>query len=265
MLDEPVDRFAQSAELDNAASTARGTGAAPSSNMATNVSGGSQQRTPPPSQAQPVQVAPQRPTAIPGAEAIEAARALAREANTMDALNRAIQVFEGCNLRFTAKATVCGAGKADARLMVIGEQPNNDEENEAMPMAGTVGVLFDRMMASIGLSREELFITPAIPWRTPGSRPPSPPEMEICRPFLLRQLELVNPDMVLLMGGLGAQLVLQQPATILSLRGKWQEVALGDTALPCLPTLSPHYLLRMPSHKRMAWHDLLALKKRLAQ
>ena len=125
--------------------------------------------------------------------------------------------------------------------------------------------LLDRMLAAIGLDRTSVYISNVIPWRPPGNRTPTPLETEICLPFIRRHIELVEPDRLMLVGGSSAKSLLETKKGIMSIRGKWTAVTIADRSIPAMPTLHPAYLLRQPAHKRLAWHDLLAVKRAIAQ
>lgn len=199
------------------------------------------------------------------AEAIATARAMAAEAETLQALEAAIAAFEGCSLRFEgARRAVFSRGRPDADILVIGEAPGAEEDLQGQPFVGRAGQLLDRMLAAAGLS-ERVFITNTVFWRPPGNRQPSPNEQAVCAPFLEKTVALVRPKVLLLLGGASAKFVLNRPEGILALRGKWQDRVFEEAklTLPALPTLHPAFLLRQPAAKKKAWSDLLSLGDRL--
>ena len=171
--------------------------------------------------------------------------------------------FDGCALKATAKNLVVYRGAKTARVMLIGEAPGRDEDLEGKPFVGRAGQLLDKMLASIGLTEADVHITNIVYWRPPGNRPPTPQEALACRPFLERQIELVVPEFLLLLGGAAAKEVLGVTDGIMRLRGKWRDLTIGGRTIPALATLHPAYLLRTPAAKQNAWSDLLALKSRL--
>ena len=144
--------------------------------------------------------------------------------------------------------------------MLIGEAPGRDEDLQGKPFVGRAGQLLDRMLASIGLSESEVYITNTVYWRPPGNRTPSPEEIEACAPFLARQIELLSPKVLVLLGGAAAKTMLGLSEGIMRLRGKWLTYACATGDMPALATLHPAYLLRNPAAKRLAWRDLLTLK-----
>lgn len=195
-----------------------------------------------------------------GLAASQSARDGAQNAKTLDELRTFMESFTGCALKRSAKNMVFGAGHPQARLVIVGEFPDRDEDAQGVPFAGSAGALLDKMLAAIGLSRENVFLTNMIPWRTPGNRAPTPEEVDICLPFCQRQIELVSPKVVLAMGALSAQTLTQQSEGLLKLRGKVIEGKIGHHATIILPTLNPAFLLRQPLQKRQAWEDLKMLK-----
>ena len=198
--------------------------------------------------------------------AVLAAQAAAAAAPDLDALKAAIEAFDGCPLKFegAARQSVFYRGAADAPLVVIGEGPGQEEDARGEPFVGRAGQLLDRMLAAAGLTGR-VFITNSVFWRPPGNRNPSPAEQAVCAPFLERAIQLVNPRMLLLVGGPSAKSMLKREEGILSLRGRWFEWRSSDGAieLPAMPTLHPAFLLRQPAAKKKAWADLLTLTERL--
>lgn len=205
------------------------------------------------------------PSSIPleDAQAAESAREIAARCATLDELRKALATFEGCPLRYTAKNLVFADGNPQARLMMIGEAPGRDEDLRGLPFVGRAGQLLDRMLASIGLDRSSVYIINTLPWRPPGNRTPTPAEHAVCMPFVERHVELVNPDIIVLLGGVSAKQMLRTDTGIMRLRGKWSSIKVGEREVPALPTLHPAYLLRQPAQKQLAWRDLLSLKMRL--
>jgi len=148
--------------------------------------------------------------------------------------------------------------------MLIGEAPGRDEDLQGKPFVGRAGQLLDRMLAAIGLSESQVYITNTVYWRPPGNRTPTPEEIEACAPFLARQIELLSPRVLVLLGGAAAKTILGTSEGIMRLRGKWLTYPCAGSDLPALATLHPAYLLREPERKRLAWHDLLMLKAALS-
>jgi uracil-DNA glycosylase len=209
---------------------------------------------------------PQSPadTAAP-ADAVMAARELARSAASLEELRGLLDAFEGCGLRKTAKQLVFAAGNPQARVMFVGEAPGREEDLEGLPFVGRSGQLLDRMLAPIGVDRTTAYIANVIPWRPPGNRTPTPQETEVCLPFTLRQIELANPDILVCLGGPSAQTLLGIKEGIRRSRGRWHAYNTGTREIRAIATFHPAYLLRNPIEKRFVWRDLLAIRKALAE
>ena len=203
-------------------------------------------------------------------EAAEAnARDAARQAGSLDELHTLLRDFDGCGLKKTAKNLCFYRGAPDARVMVIGEAPGADEDRAGVPFVGRAGQLLDKMLGAIDLSEADAHITNVVYWRPPGNRVPTPQETLICRPFLERQIRLVQPELIVTVGGAAAKLILGVNQGIMKTRGKWgamevpAEAGEAPMSVTVMPTLHPAYLLRSPAHKRHAWRDLLAIRQRL--
>lgn len=208
---------------------------------------------------------PRSETAVAPEAAIASAREAARTAPTLEALRTLLENFDGCALKHTATRLVFADGNPQARVMFVGEAPGRDEDIEGLPFVGRSGKLLDRMMAAIGLDRGKAYIANVIPWRPPGNRTPTPQETQICLPFIQRQIELVNPDVLVTLGNPSTQTLLSTREGIMRTRGKWFDYDTGTRAIRAIATFHPAYLLRSPSYKRMTWLDLRAIAKVLAQ
>ncbi len=186
------------------------------------------------------------------------------KATTLGALEAELQAYAGCNLKKTAKNTVFSDGIATSKIMLVGEAPGRDEDRMGKPFVGRSGQLLDNMLHHIGLTRHEnIYISNIIPWRPPGNRNPSADEIAQCLPFITRHIEIVAPEILLLVGGVSAKTLLQSTQGITKLRGKWQNVEIAGRAIPALPLLHPAYLLRAPDQKAKMWSDLCLLAKKL--
>jgi DNA polymerase len=196
--------------------------------------------------------------------AIASAREAARTAPTLEALRELMDKFEGCALKHTATRLVFADGNAKARIMFVGEAPGRDEDLEGLPFVGRSGKLLDRMIGAIGLDRSTAYIANVIPWRPPGNRTPTPQETQICLPFIQRQIELVDPDLLVTLGNPSTQTLLGTREGIMRTRGRWFDYDTGTRVIRALPTFHPAYLLRSPAYKRLSWQDLRAIAKALA-
>jgi DNA polymerase len=196
-------------------------------------------------------------------EAVMAAREAAKSAGSLAELRALLERFEGCALKATATQLVFADGNPEARVMFVGEAPGRDEDIEGLPFVGRSGKLLDRMLAAIGLDRSQVYIANIVPWRPPGNRTPTPQESQICLPFMLRQIELANPDILVCLGGPSAQTLLGVKEGITRIRGRWFSFDSGKREIRTMPTFHPAFLLRSPLQKRFAWRDFLAIKKAL--
>jgi uracil-DNA glycosylase len=197
--------------------------------------------------------------------AIASAREAARTAPTLEALRALLETFDGCALRKTATRLVFADGNPQARVMFVGEAPGRDEDLEGLPFVGRSGKLLDRMIAAIGFDRTKVYIANVIPWRPPGNRTPTPQETQVCLPFIQRQIELVDPDVLVTLGNPSTQALLSTREGIMRSRGKWLDYNTGTRMIRAMATFHPAYLLRSPSYKRMSWQDLRAIAKALQQ
>ncbi len=199
---------------------------------------------------------------------VDSAVALAKAAQNVAELRAAVLAFEGCALKATARNTVFSDGVDDAPVLVIGEAPGREEDQQGKPFVGPAGAMLDRMLAAIGLSRESnVLISNTIYWRPPGDRDPTPGESLICQPFVERLIELKQPKLLVLVGKAAAQTVLQRQDPVNKLRGRKLSYARDGLALPvnAIVMLHPAYLMRQPQQKRQAWADLLAMEAWLAE
>jgi DNA polymerase len=205
-----------------------------------------------------------RVAALPIAPALRA-QEVANAATTREELRAGLAAFDGCALSATATNLVFADGNPESGLMLIGEGPGAEEDRVGKPFVGPAGQLLDRMLASIGLDRSQYLITNLLPWRPPGNRNPTEAEVQICLPFLLRHIALVQPRRIVLLGGFASQSVLASKTGITRLRGRWAEAVIPGLAkpVPALPMLHPAYLLRNTAAKREAWADWLALRRAL--
>ena len=202
-------------------------------------------------------------TVLPPEAAILSAREAARTTPTLEELRTLLESFEGCALKSTATRLVFADGNPQARIMFVGEAPGREEDLEGLPFVGRSGKLLDRMLGAIGLDRTNAYIANVIPWRPPGNRTPTPQETQICLPFIQRQIELVNPEVLVTLGNPSTQTLLGKREGIMKTRGKWFEYDTGTRVIRAMATFHPAYLLRSPSYKRMAWQDLRAIAKAL--
>ena len=203
------------------------------------------------------------PVAVKESDSIASAMSLAAAATSLVELKAALEGFDGCALKKNCTHTVFADGNPASRIMFIGEAPGAEEDRQGLPFVGRAGKLLDKMMASIHLDRSSAYITNVINWRPPQNRDPSPEEAAMCLPFLRRHIELMNPGIIILLGAVAARHVLGFSEGIIKLRGRWLEYRVNDVMIPVMATLHPAYLLRQPSHKKLAWRDLQAAEKQI--
>ncbi len=189
-------------------------------------------------------------------------------ATTLDELKTALAGFDGCSLKATAMNLVFAAGNPKAKIMIVGDVPAEDEDRQGLPFVGESGRLLDKMLASIGLDRDAVYLANLVFWRPPGNRSPSEVEVEACLPFTEKHISLVQPQILVVLGQLATKTLLRTKEPFSKKRGQWAEYSpcLGDPVkekIRCLPFYHPSYLLRQPSAKRQAWIDLLCLKQEI--
>ncbi|MDF2690023.1 MAG: uracil-DNA glycosylase, partial [Microvirga sp.] len=188
--------------------------------------------------------APLSPRALPKAaasapeEVAGMAREQARQAQSLEELEAILAGFDGCALKFSAKNLAFADGNPEGRVMLVGEAPGADEDRIGKPFMGRSGQLLDRMLATIGLDRSQVYVANIVPWRPPGNRTPTPQEVAICKPFIARQIELASPEFMLCLGGPAAQNLLGLKEGILRTRGRWLTYKAEDgREIRALPTL----------------------------
>jgi uracil-DNA glycosylase len=199
----------------------------------------------------------------PGSAAASA-REIAAGCHDLAALEAAVGAFDGCALKETAQSLCFADGGPQAEVMLIGEAPGAEEDRLGKPFVGQSGKLLDKMLATIGLGRSAAYITNVIYWRPPGNRSPTQAEIAACQPFLERQIELLQPKVIVFLGGIAARGLLGVKEGVTKLRGRRFVYTTADGArIPAMVTFHPAFLLRQPGQKRLAWRDVLTLRQRL--
>lgn len=189
---------------------------------------------------------------------------MAKNANTLSELKSALLAYNGCSLKLIAKNTCFADGTEGSPLMLIGEAPGREEDIQGIPFVGKAGMLLNKILESIGLSRKDVYIANTVPWRPPGNRTPTPREIALCRPFLERHIQLAAPRILIALGGTATHFFSGTQSGIVRIRGKWLTYEIeGDVQIPVMPTFHPAYLLRTPSQKKLTWMDFLEVKNRL--
>jgi len=190
---------------------------------------------------------------------------LARNAHTVDELKQALNNFGDCSLKSTATNLVFMDGTVKARVMLIGDAPGAEEDRQGKPFVGPAGQLLNQMLSSIGYDRDDVVTTNIVFWRPPGNRTAALHEMALCMPFLERLVELIEPDVLVPLGGPAAKYILGKSEGIGRLHGQWNSYSTAQMAHPVdvLAMYHPDFLIKTPQQKRHAWADLLKLKHRL--
>lgn len=200
----------------------------------------------------------------PSADPISLAKLAADSSESLKDLNIALERFEHCDLREGARNLVFSDGNCKARVMVIGEAPGREEDKTGKPFVGPAGQLLDKMFKAIGYERfsedNPLYITNVVPWRPPQNRSPTEGEVNLLKPFIMKHIDLIKPEVIVLMGNTPCQALLGKSG-ITKLRGHWTKFS----DYHVLPMFHPAYLLRNPSAKKEAWEDLKMLKKKLGE
>jgi DNA polymerase len=247
----PVPLAAAGADPAPAPAAAPGTPSEPASGRTSAIPASILNRTgPPPRPAPKVEVQEEAPVAIPVAEAVKDA--------TLEQLAAQVVACSACGLCKGRRHAVVGQGAQPTRWLVVGEAPGEQEDRQGQPFVGRSGQLLDAMLAAVGMSRErDVFITNVIKCRPPGNRNPKPEEIAACSPYLMRQIALLKPERILVLGRFAAQTLLGTDATIGNLRGRVHHLTTDEgVQIPVVVSYHPAYLLRSPSEKARAWQDL---------
>lgn len=197
-------------------------------------------------------------------EIILSAKKLAKSAKTLAELKKAVENFDGCNLKKMATNTVFAQGSENSKVMVLGEAPGNHEDLSGVPFCGDSGKMLDEMLESINLKRSEnCYISNVIFWRPPGNRTPSEEELAICRPFVERHIQLLNPKILVLVGSCAMSAVLGIKEPVTKVRGQFLDFAPDflDKKIKAFTIFHPSYLMRQPMKKKLSWLDMLELEK----
>ncbi len=165
------------------------------------------------------------------------------------------------SIKHCATNMVFGMGNEKADILLLGEAPGAEEDKQGLPFVGQSGQLLDKVLAAIGLDRTKVYITNILPWRPPGNRTPNTQEVALFRPYVLKHISLINPRVVVCLGGTSTKALLQTSDGIMRLHGRWTS-AEGVSA-KIMPTFHPAYLLRSPSQKREFWRDFLIVREEI--
>lgn len=201
---------------------------------------------------------------LPLNQIVENARLLASKATNIAELKKAVENFDGCNLKKMATNTVFADGNPNAKIMIIGEAPGNHEDLSGVPFCGDSGEMLTAMLNAINLSRDkDYYVTNVIFWRPPGNRRPTEEELAICRPFVERHLQLFNPKVIILVGATAMNAIIETSETISKIRGQFLDFAPQFLAnkTKIFTIFHPSFLMRQSAKKRLTWLDMLNLQK----
>ena len=185
--------------------------------------------------------------------------------NSLNELETYINQSNICLLKNTASKTVFADGNASSKIMLIGEAPGAEEDKMGKPFVGLAGKLLNKMLASINLDRNNVYITNIIPWRPPNNRTPNSEEILQCLPFIQKHIEIIKPKLIILLGGTASKAILSSTHGIMRMRGKWYEYnnLNLNNPIPVRAIYHPAFLLRSPENKRETWEDLKEIQKKL--
>jgi DNA polymerase len=191
----------------------------------------------------------------------KSSRELADSAKTLPELESTVRTFTGCDLKKTAKNTVFADGTQGAKIMFIGEAPGANEDAKGIPFCGQSGKLLDNIIRSIGLKRSDVYITNTVFWRPPANRRPTPEEIKICRPFVEKHIELINPELIVLVGSTAVESLLASQISMHELRHGFYDYTncYLNHSIKTAVIFHPSYLLRQPYKKKLMWYDIYRL------
>lgn len=210
-----------------------------------------------------------QPKASVSSSVITDTRAIADQCTSIEALREAVYQFKGLGISKMASNVVFSDGQSNAKVMMIGEAPGAEEDKQGIPFCGASGQLLDQILATIDLSRStNLYITNTIFWRPPGNRKPTPEELATCLPFVQKHIELIRPELIILVGGTAMHSLMGMKGGITKQRGKFHSYTnpyLQGQEIPLTIVFHPSYLLRSPGQKRMMWYDMQTIRHHLAE
>ena len=182
------------------------------------------------------------------------------KANSLERLKKSIYNIKNCNLRDNAKNIVFGDGNPKSKIMLIGEAPGANEDEEGLPFVGRAGALLDKMLASINLDRKKVYISNIINYRPPENRRPTDEEIRRYLPYITKHIEIISPKILVLLGSTAMNAIIGNEIVISKMRGKWIEKKFGNCQTSVIITFHPAFLMRQPAQKKMAWIDLKMIR-----
>mgnify|MGYP001259088625 CR=1 FL=1 len=184
------------------------------------------------------------------------------KASNLEKLKKSINDIKNCSLKTNAKNMVFSDGNPKSKIMLIGEAPGANEDEEGLPFVGRAGVLLDKMLASIDLDRKKIYISNIINYRPPDNRRPTDEEIKRYLPFISKHVEIINPKILVLLGSTAMNALIGNEVVISKMRGKWIEKKFGNCKTSVIITFHPAFLMRQPAQKKMAWIDLKMIREK---
>ena len=184
------------------------------------------------------------------------------KAEKLEKLKKSISDIKNCELKKSATNIVFADGNPKAKIMLIGEGPGSNEDQEGLPFVGRAGALLDKMLASINLDRKKVYITNVVNYRPPENRRPTEEEIDRYLPYLKKHIEIINPKILVLLGSTALNALIGNEVVISKARGKWMEKQFGECKTSIIVTFHPAFLMRQPAQKKMAWIDLKMVREK---
>ena len=182
--------------------------------------------------------------------------------DNLERLKKSIQSIKNCSLKENAKNMVFSDGNPKSKIMLIGEAPGANEDEEALPFVGRAGALLDKMLSAINLDRKKVYISNIVNYRPPDNRRPTDEEVKRYLPFITKHIEIINPKIIVLLGSTAMNALIGKEVVISKMRGKWIEKKFGNCKTSVIITFHPAFLMRQPAQKKMAWIDLKMIRDR---
>ncbi len=184
----------------------------------------------------------------------------ADKAENLERLKKSISNIKNCNLKSNATNIVFNDGNPKSKIMLIGEAPGSNEDQEGLPFVGRAGTLLDKMLASINLDRKNVYISNIINYRPPENRRPTDEEMNRYLPFIKKHIEIIAPKILILLGSTAMNALIGNDVVISKVRGQWIEKKFGKCKTSVIVTFHPAFLMRQPTQKKLAWVDLKMIR-----
>ena len=184
------------------------------------------------------------------------------KSNSLESLKKSILNIKNCDLKKQAKNIVFCDGNPKAKIMLVGEAPGANEDQEGLPFVGRAGILLDKMLAAINLDRKKVYISNIVNYRPPENRRPTDTEVKRYLPFITRHIEIINPKILVLLGSTAMNALIGNDIVISKMRGKWIKKKFGNCSTSVIITFHPAFLMRQPAQKKMAWIDLKMIRDR---